>query len=92
MNKEETLESLEDELKSLNRKWMQLIVDASELDKQIGEVSEKFYEKSPEHVKVVCFYCGGQGYIKTEEQEQPIKCQMCNLKGFIWAKIWKGDK
>ena len=90
--KEKTLPELEDDIKSLNRKRMKIIVEAGELDKEIGEVSEKFYALNPDYVKVTCPNCLGQGYLKPEDSDKPIKCQVCNLKCYLWMNVWKGDK
>jgi len=91
MAKETTIESLEDEIRALTRKKMQLIVDADKLNKEILEVTEKYYELSDDYTKVVCFNCDGQGYIQVEEENKKVKCQICNLKCYLWMKKFKGD-
>lgn len=91
MEKKETLDELQDKIKSLTRKKYQIIVDADALDKEIMDVSERIYESSPDYVKVVCFQCNGIGYIESDEidskgKKKKIKCQICGLRGFLWMR------
>ena len=85
MSKELTLEDYQDKMNKLQRQQMQIVVDADKLAKEIQETSEKFYELSPEYVKVICFQCGGAGIIKGEE-EKKVKCPVCDMNGFLWMK------
>lgn len=96
MVKEKTIENYEDELKSLTRKKMQLIVDADELDKKLAEVGEKFFELSPDYAKVICLTCNGEGIIKNEQtgKREICKNQMlpqlaCGGKRYIWMKLFQ---
>jgi len=94
MAKKKTLEELEDEIKSISRKKMHLIVEAQEIDKKIEEISEEYYALSPEHVKVCCFQCAGSqlpGYVP-DEQGKNVKCPLCHGMAFLWMKLYKeGD-
>jgi len=85
MAKVKTAEDYEDLIKSLQRKQMELIIESEKLAKQMAEASEDYYKLSPDYVKVTCLFCGGQGFIKNDEGNK-VKCNVCNLSGFIWAK------
>ena len=85
MNEEKTLENYSDEIKSLQRKQMQLVVDADKLAKELQEATEKYYKLSDEYVKVVCPQCGGTSITK-DENGTNIKCPICQMKGFLYMK------
>lgn len=86
VEKKETKEVIEDTIKSLQRKQMQLVVDADKLAKELQETMEKYYELSDDYVKIQCLFCNGNGFIKNDEGDGKVKCPYCNLKMYIWAK------
>lgn len=94
MVKKETLEELEDKIKSLTRKKYQSIIDINDLDNQIAEISKRIYELSPEYIRIICFQCSGIGYVESDEtdnkgRKKKVKCPLCGMDGYIWAKIWR---
>jgi len=86
--KEKSLEDLQDDFNGLTRKRSQLILDLDKITKELVELAEKVYEKSPEYVKISCLNCGGTGIVTTEDGKK-MKCDMCQLKGFMWARLFK---
>ena len=94
MAKKETINTLEDEIKSLTRKKMQLILDADKLDKEILKTTEKYYELSPNHVQVECFQCSQsqyKGYVEDPNTGKNVKCPLCGSNAYLWMKLFKGD-
>ena len=90
MIKIKTLEDYEDDIKSLTRKQYEAITNLAEIEKQLIETREKYYELDPSYVKVECFRCGGTGYLETEDKKK-VKCDICALQKFIWMKLYKGE-
>ena len=86
--KEKTIEELNEEFNGLTRKRMQLIVDLDKTTKELVEVAEKVYEKSPDYVKVTCPQCNGATIIDSEEGKK-VKCPTCYPKGYLWMKRFK---
>lgn len=98
MDKEKTKEDYKDDIKNLQRKQMQLVVDADKLAKELQEATEKYYELSDEYVKITCLTCGGEGIIKNQETGKRELCKnemlpqlACHGKKFIWMKKYEGD-
>lgn len=91
MPKEKTLGEIEDEVKSLNRKRMQMVLELNDMEEQIKKLGEMYYEKSPEYIKITCLGCNGLGYIEGDDKKK-VKCQLCNLQKYIWAKKFNGEK
>ena len=70
---------------------MQLIVEIDKLDKEVIGLSEEYYQLNPDYVKIDCLFCNGQGFIEGEDKKR-VKCQYCNLKGYLWVKKWNEKK
>lgn len=86
------LDEAEDELKSLQRKQMRMIVDADKLQKELAEASSKFCELSPDYVKVECPKCQGTGQLVGQDstgKQRKVKCDACNMDCFMWMKLYK---
>ncbi|MBE3093700.1 MAG: hypothetical protein IMZ52_01625 [Actinobacteria bacterium] len=86
--KKKTPEELQDEFNALTRKRYQLILDVDKATKELMELAEKVYEASPEYVRIVCLNCGGKGILDTEEGKK-VKCNVCNMKCYMWSKLFK---
>lgn len=84
-----TVEEIEDEIKSLSRKRDKHLIQANEIQEQLLKLAEEMYEINPKYVKVDCLICGGKGYIQTEENKK-VKCNVCEMKSYIWAKVYEG--
>lgn len=84
------LEELNEKFNSLTRKRMKAITDLEDMDKELMKLAEKIYEQTPDYVRVDCISCNATGTIRNEEGGL-AKCQMCNMKGYIWCKLFKGE-
>jgi len=87
VEKKEDKGMIEDKIKSLQRKQMQLVVDADKLVKELQEATEKYYELSDEYIKVQCFQCQSKGFV-TDDEGKKIKCPICQMQGYLYMKIY----
>jgi len=97
-SKKETLENIEDKLKTLIRQRDGAILEANNLQKQVIEMKEKFNELSPDYVKITCLTCGGEGFIEGEDGKKTI-CKNpvapslgCGGKGYLWMRKHEENK
>ena len=81
---------MQDEFDSLNHKRMKQILELEETTKQLVELSEKVYEKSPDYVRIICPGCNGST-IKDSEDGKKVKCG-CYPKGYLWMKRFKEEE
>jgi len=81
------LEEIEDDVKSLQRKIQQGIVDLDNLQKELEKKSEIYYEINPDYIKATCFSCYATGYYKAEDGSKKV-CPICKGNQWYWVKKW----
>ena len=84
-----TKEDIEDDIKSLNRKRNEMLIELNTLQEKLITLTESYYNMDDSMVKVVCINCNGVGYIK--EGEKKTICKLCNGKQYNWLMKYKGE-
>jgi len=94
----ETLEEIQDEMKTLSRKRDLAIIEADKYQKSLQELSVKFLEIHPDFIKIKCLTCGGKGYIAADDGKKKICMNpnfpllSCGGKGYIMLEKYKEEK
>jgi len=94
----ETLEEIQDEMKTLSRKRDLAIIEADKIQKELQALSQKFLESHPDFIKIRCLTCGGKGYVDSNDGKKKICMNpnfpmlSCNGKGYIMLEKYKEEK
>jgi len=87
--KKQTLEEIEDDIKSVSRKQAQAFLDYNKCSEELAAKMQEYYELNPAYVKIKCFQCKGTGYLKQPDssgKERKIKCNVCDGNMFLWLE------
>jgi len=82
----ESLEELEEKLKEIRDRLTVIQKEWEELKVMEAEIMERIKLAQKNHVKVVCPFCNGKGFLKTTLGEKI--CPHCSGKQYIVARLW----
>ena len=77
------------EIKNTQKKIESLNSDIVKYQKVLLDLFEQYYSLDNNYLKVVCFHCRGDGFIKDKESKITKRCSVCNGSGYLWMQKFK---
>lgn len=85
----ERIDKLKQEFESRKNLIQKLRLKLEEEENKAISLLHEIYKLDPSMVQVMCFNCGGVGYLKVEDRRKV--CEICQGNGYLWMRVWRDE-